>query len=44
MVYLPIQKGERISNVWVRSFKNLKGIASRPSIVVNLPLTSMSLT
>jgi hypothetical protein len=40
-VYFPIQKGEGISNIWVRSFKNLEGRASCPLIMVSLPLASM---
>jgi hypothetical protein len=36
-IFFPIKMGERILNVWVRRFKNLEGVASRPSIMVNSP-------
>jgi hypothetical protein len=33
-IFFPIEKGERILNVWVRRFRHLEGVASRPSIMV----------
>jgi hypothetical protein len=33
-IFFPIEKGERILNVWVRRFQHLEGVASRPSIMV----------
>jgi hypothetical protein len=40
-IFFPIEKEERILNVWVRRFRHLEGVASRPSIMVSRPLLNL---